>query len=205
MVWSLFDDMEQCTEEEVQRLLAVVSPQRREQAMRIKHLAGRYACLKSYEILMELIDRFEDSKMNEGAPAHSQFSILNSPFSTNEHGKPFFPDFPDIHFNISHCKHAIAVVVDDKPVGIDVERFVNPSPNLLRYTMNDDEVAQVEQSEHPERTFAMLWTQKEALFKLYGTGITDDIRQLLTLPRPTVALTTTYHENYCCTIARIEN
>lgn len=196
--------MAQCTEAEVSRLLDVVSPQRREQAMRIKHLAGRYACLKSYEILMELIDRFEDSKMNEGAPAHSQFSILNSPFSTNEHGKPFFPDFPDIHFNISHCKHAIAVVVDDKPVGIDVERFVNPSPSLLRYTMNDDEVAQVEQSEHPERTFAMLWTQKEALFKLYGTGITNDIRQLLTLPHPTIALTTTYHENYCCTIATLE-
>ena len=200
----IFDDMSQCTEAEVSRLLDVVSPQRREQAMRIKHLAGRYACLKSYEMLTQIIDNSKLIIDNyDGSRPNSQFSIINYQF--NEHGKPFFPDFPDIHFNISHCKHAIAVVVDDKPVGIDVERFVTPSPSLLRYTMNDDEVAQVEQSEHPERTFAMLWTQKEALFKLYGTGITDDIRQLLTLPRPTVALTTTYHENYCCTIARIEN
>ena len=48
---AVFDNMEQCTEEEVQRLLPLVSSQRREQALRYKHTLGRFCCLKSWLML----------------------------------------------------------------------------------------------------------------------------------------------------------
>ena len=55
MLYQIFDDMTQCSEQEVARLLPLVSAQRREQALRFTHLFGQYCCLKSYEMLQQLL------------------------------------------------------------------------------------------------------------------------------------------------------
>lgn len=184
-MWStVFSQMEQCNEAEVQRLLPLVSSQRREESLRFKHLAGQYACLKSYELLAQLLtDHY-------GVPAGTALD-----FHIGEHGKPVLRNYPNIHFNLSHCPRAIAVIVDDKPVGIDVERFIEPKPSLLRYTMNETEVQEVELSKHPEQTFAALWTRKEALFKYLGTGIRDNLRDILDTPPTDVYLKTSIDES----------
>lgn len=163
--------MEECTAEEVQRLMEVITPSRREEARKFRFLAGQYNCLKSYEMLHQLLHE------HYGIPLNEDLRL-----DIGEHGKPSLHDYPDVHFNLSHCPNAIAVVVDDHPVGIDVERFIEPKPSLLRYTMNDIEVQQVETAEHPDEAFARLWTRKEALFKYYGTGIRDTLRNILTDP-----------------------
>ena len=59
MLVSIFDQMEQCTEEEVARLLPLVTEQRREQALRYRHTFGRFACLKSHLMLCELVGKRE--------------------------------------------------------------------------------------------------------------------------------------------------
>ena len=56
--------------------------------------------------------------------------------------------------------------------------------------MNDNEAQQVRQSAQPERTFASFWTQKEALFKQRGTGITHELREVLAHPHPDIILET---------------
>ena len=165
---SVFTDMAQCSPEEVERMLQKVSGMRREEALRFKHLAGRYNCLKSHEMLSQLLWE------HYGIPMEEDLLL-----DVNKHGKPSLHDYPDVHFNISHCPHAIAVAVDDSPVGIDVERFVAPKSSLLRYTMNDGEVQEVESAEHPDEAFARLWTRKEALFKYYGTGIRSTLKEIL--------------------------
>lgn len=175
----VFSNMTQCSASEIQRLLPLVSPQRREQALRFKHLSGQYACLKSYEMLSQLLAKKFDIPIGT--------ELL---FNTNEHGKPTLRDFPQLHFNISHCPHAIAVIVGNHPVGIDVERFVTPKPSLLRYTMSDAEVYRIERARYPERTFARLWTRKEAVFKYLGTGIRDNLRTLLTDASPNIQIHT---------------
>ncbi len=186
MEYQIFDQMVLCNDIEVQRMLPLVSFQRREQALRFKHTFGQFACLKSYLLLQELLG----------------FSLAESTFFTSPHGKPYLADHPDIHFNISHCREAIAVAVDSNPIGIDVERFITPSSSLLNYCMNEKEEAQVLQSEHPDQTFAALWTQKEALVKLYGTGITNNLKSLLSLyDRTSISLRTTLHPSYALTIA----
>lgn len=158
---SVFDDMSLCTEQEVNRMLPLVSAQRREQALKFKFVSGRFACLKSYLMLSELtgLDAFE--------------------FIYNQHGKPSIAGYPEIHFSISHCQRAIAVAVSDSPVGIDVESFRKADDALLHRTMNEEEIRMVEASDCRERTFIELWTRKEAVFKLIGTGITDDILTVL--------------------------
>lgn len=161
MIVRIFDRMEECTEAEVERLLPLVSVQRREQALKFRHLFGRFACLKTYEMLMQMT------------------GLVFFDFSFSEKGKPFLREHPDLHFNISHCKNGLAVAVSKEPVGIDIEAFRSADDALLEYCMNPEEATAVRQSADPAQAFSSLWTRKEAVLKLRGTGITDDLHQVL--------------------------
>ena len=150
----IFDRMEECTEEAVQRMLPMVSEQRREQALQYKHTLGQFCCLKSWLMLKELMDEGMKGLMDE--------------WEYNEHGKPFIHCTPyTVHFNISHCKEGIAVAIDDLPIGIDIEAIRHADEELIRRTMNKEEQNQI----HNDRDFIRFWTQKEAVVKMLGTGI----------------------------------
>jgi len=161
---SIFDDMSQVTEAEVQRMLPLVDAQRREEALRYKHVFGQFACLKSWLMLKELL---------------KPLGIKDLKMDFNEHGKPFLTHYPNIHFNLSHCKNGIAVVVDFAPVGIDIESFRKDNIALLRKTMNPTEAEWISTSPDPVETFTQFWTKKEAVVKLRGTGIIDDLHHVL--------------------------
>ncbi len=192
MVYSIFENMERCTPEEVQRLLPLVPEEHQAIALKFKHTFGQFATLESILMLKELL--VSNGLVPEDDPLH---------FEYNPHGKPYLVNHQDVHFNISHCPNAIAVAVDSAPIGVDVERFVTPSESLLNYCLNEDEVQQVKQSACPEQTFAAFWTKKEALFKLRGTGITHELRNVLTLLQPNERLETTLFEEkkYAFTLA----
>ena len=160
----LFDDMNQVTEAEVQRMLNQVNEQRRNEALRYKHLFGQFTCLKSWLMLERLL---------------KPLGVDDMEFAYNEHHKPFLKHYPDIHFNLSHCKNGIAVVVDFSPVGIDIESFHKDNIALVRKTMNPAEEGWIRSSSDPVEVFTQFWTQKEAVAKLRGTGITDDLHHIL--------------------------
>lgn len=163
-VITLFDDMSQVTETEVQKILPLVNNQRRTEALRYKHLFGQYCCLKSWLMLEEML---------------KPMGIRDLEFDFNEHGKPFLKHYPDIHFNLSHCKRGITVAVDLVPIGIDIESFRNADESLVQKTMNDVEKAVIAASASPLETFIAYWTKKEAVLKLRGTGISTDLLQTL--------------------------
>ena len=81
------------------------------------------------------------------------------------YGKPYVANGP--FFSISHCKEAIAVALDDQPIGIDIESIRNVDQDLILRTMNEEEQKQI----HSNRDFTRLWTQKEAIVKAQGVGI----------------------------------
>ena len=161
----LFDNMDQCTEQEVERMLPLVSTQRREQALKYKHTFGKFCCLKSWLLLYDMLD--EQSKG------------LMERWEYNEYGKPTFhlsPFTSNLYFSISHCKEGIAVAIDDQPIGIDIEAIRHADEALVARTMNEGERVGMD-----DRKFTRLWTQKEAIVKAKGVGIQsfEQLRNIL--------------------------
>lgn len=149
--------MEECTEAEVNRLLPMVSPQRREQALRYHHTFGRYCCLKSWVLLLSEVT-------NPLKPGNDPV-LIPLEFRYNDYGKPYLDGGP--FFSISHCKEGIAVVVAENEVGIDIESIRKADADLIARTMNEQERLAIRN----DRDFTRLWTQKEALVKAQGVGI----------------------------------
>ena len=194
MLYRIFDDMTQCSEQEVARLLPLVSAQRREQALRYKHTFGQYCCLQSYKMLCELLA--------EWSRVH-QLPINQQPiFLYNDYGAPYIEGGP--YFSISHCKRGIAIAVSENTIGIDIEVIRTFNPDLMRKTMNEDEQLRITSSAIPEVEFIRFWTQKEALLKLQGTGIISDLHHVLTHAHD-VSWTeiSPLDKGYICTIASL--
>ena len=154
---------------DLEAALAEISEQRREQALKFKHELGQRLCVMAYQLLKQGL--------------REEYGITDNPvFEYNEHGKPSITGHPGIHFNLSHCKHAVVCVLSDRPIGVDVEYIRPYSESLAHYTMNDEELSQIQSAEHPDEAFIRLWTMKEAAMKLIGTGISNDLKQVLKAP-----------------------
>ena len=151
---------------DLQAALGEISEQRREQALKFKHEQGQRLCVLAYQLLKEGL--------------RQEYGITDNPiFDYNEHGKPSIVGHPKIYFNLSHCKEAVACVISDRPVGVDVECIREFKDSLINYTMNDEERTEIAASVTPEATFIRFWTMKEATAKLVGTGITHDVKSLI--------------------------
>lgn len=160
--------MTQCTPAEVERLLPLVSAQRREQALRFSHIFGQFCCLKSYEMLLSLLTDYY-------AAHHTEWSMED--FVYNDYGQPSLPHGP--YFSISHCRNGISVAIAEQPIGVDIESIRTIKPDLIHKTMNSAEQTAIAAAAQPNIAFTRLWTQKEALLKLRGTGIIDDLHDTL--------------------------
>lgn len=146
--------------------LGEISEQRREQALKFKHELGKRLCVLAYQLLKRGLDEV--------------YGIRENPvFEYNEHGKPMIVGHPEIFFNLSHCKEAAICVVSDQPVGVDVESVRSFNESLVRYTMNEAEVKEIESAEDQAVAFIRLWTMKESALKLIGTGISNELKQVL--------------------------
>lgn len=146
--------------------LLELSEQRRQLALRYRHELGRRTCAAAYLLLCEGLRK--------------EHGITEKPvFEFGEHGKPSIIGRPDLHFSLSHCREAAICVLSDRPVGIDIESVGRYNERLVRYTMNDEEMAQILASNRPDIAFTRLWTQKEAVLKCTGEGIGNDLKNVL--------------------------
>lgn len=209
----LFDSLSSITPEQLSQALAAMPEWRREKALRFKHEQGKKECAFSYLLLCQAlketygIDQQPSFIYGEhGKPALASFpgkpASPSSPSSLSPLSSPSSSSLP--HFNLSHCKQAIACVVSDHPVGIDVECLGRFSESLARHVLNADEYQQVITSPNPDLLFTRFWTQKEAIVKLTGRGIDDDLPNLL-LKYSHVTLRTEEHldKGYVLTVATI--
>jgi len=96
------------------------------------------------------------------------------------------------------------VAVDDQPIGIDIEAIRHADESLIERVMNEEEKWSVESLElrDRDRAFTRLWTQKEAVLKMKGTGIEsfEQLQNVLSKNRD-IELSTFEKEKYIYTIA----
>lgn len=98
--------------------------------------------------------------------------------------KPYLQDnLREIYFNLSHSGDiAVAAIAMGDEVGVDVERMKSDilEKNLEELIMTDRELVIYRDIplQNRREAFFALWTHKEALLKLEGTGITDEMNRL---------------------------
>ena len=85
--------------------------------------------------------------------------------SRTQEGKPFFPEMPLLHFNISHTKGWSLCAISNKPVGVDIEVLRPRREGLFRYCLTETEY---ERFDGTWQDFYRIWTLKEAWCKYLG-------------------------------------
>ena len=119
--------------------------------------------------------------------SHLKVDAKTLRFSFAEHGKPFLPEHPDCHFNLSHSGDYLAIAVTGiGEVGIDIEQLKQKSDF---YPLVKRCFAEVEQNcwlGLPESQkcieFYRFWTRKEAFVKATGRGIGLGLNQCVVSP-----------------------
>lgn len=100
-----------------------------------------------------------------------------------ENGKPWFPDRPDWHFNVSHSGGLALCAIADTEVGVDIEIVRNRTKGLPRYALNDIEYAWFAERGSRWEDFYTLWTLKESRAKCTGRGIFQTSVRDISVPR----------------------
>lgn len=159
MEYALYDDIENFSDDELAAALTQVSEQRREKALKYRYDSGKKQSVIAYMLLKRLLEKC--------------YGISSNPvFIEGEHGKPVMAEHKNIHFNMSHCQKAVACVVDDNPIGIDIENIPETlREGLCEYVFDKEELTMIHNAENPQIEFARLWTMKESYVKFTGTGI----------------------------------
>ena len=162
-------DIDVFNEDFIEKCVSFFPEWRKDKMLQYKHLKGRVQNGLAYLLLIKALQ--EEGIFNE-LPE----------FSYNEHGKPFLKNYPDWYFNISHCKTAVCCVLSKKEIGVDIEKVASYKESLADYICNENEYAELQNSENQAEDFYRLWTMKEAVFKMLGTGITKEIKNILNIP-----------------------
>ena len=91
-----------------------------------------------------------------------------------ENGKPYFPDAPDVHFNLSHSGERVMCVISPFEVGCDVEIIKGDRGKLAERFFKPEEsswIKRFETLEAQSEAFYRLWTLKECYMKVTGRGM----------------------------------
>ena len=91
----------------------------------------------------------------------------------NEVGAPIV-DTANTYISVAHTTGAVAVVIADTPVGVDIESLHKGFDRVASRYLSAEELA----LSSDDRWLAMVWSAKEAMYKLYGRKGVDLVEEL---------------------------
>lgn len=162
---ALFEQPDKVGVDELNRDLLLLPLWRKKKALSYHHLVDQVQCAKAYILLKNMLAE--------------EYGMVDIPeFEYGEYGKPLLKQ---VHFNLSHCCKGVICVVDDQPIGCDIEVIPDELDiDVLNTCFSLQEQNCIFSSSNPKVEFARLWTAKESLLKLLGIGLIDDLPSLLT-------------------------
>ena len=150
MIRLLYCSLAGCDSQSKERLYRLASPQRQMRADRYRKEEDRLRCLIADGLL--------------------RYAVGKCTVETGPQGKPYLPEHPDIHFNLSHSGPWVVLAMGDSPVGVDVECFCqNRNVEVLAKRQFTPEEQRFVGSS--QERFLRIWTAKEARLKWDGTGL----------------------------------
>ena len=138
---------------------------------------------KGKRMLIERYRKISDKKLCLAGDILSREAIyekcginpVDVKFDNSEFGKPYVVNNIDVHFNISHSGDYVICAIDDKPIGVDIEKITNINMDTTRYFCTSNELKYIfdNSPQNILQRFFRIWTLKEAYFKNIGTGLND--------------------------------
>ena len=154
-------------------------------------------CKKNEPLLLQLISRISNERQQrifkmrkrEARLASLGAEVclscaLNLPLPLNlnvaENGKPYLENGRE--FNISHSGDYVVCAVDEKPLGIDIERISRMRKAVFERIASPLEKATAEKLSDSDKNeyYCSVWTKKESLLKLTGEGIRKELSGVCT-------------------------
>lgn len=91
-------------------------------------------------------------------------------------GKPYFPEHPEVQFNVSHSGSYVACVVSCRESGVDIQEIRPEKANVAGRYFSRWEQEYIRQSENPEKAFIEIWALRESYLKKTGEGLALSLR-----------------------------
>lgn len=104
-------------------------------------------------------------------------SMSNLNIQQGEFGKPYLPEFSDIHFNISHSGDYVVCAFFDSPIGVDIQTILTYSEKIAKRVLSCEKIKKIEESQNPDLAFTTCWAEKEALLKMVGCGFSGEVNE----------------------------
>ncbi len=89
-------------------------------------------------------------------------------------GKPYLPDYQDIYFNLSHSGDYAVCVLNDSPVGVDIEECKDYRENVAKrfFAPNEyEDICSLQDLHDQVQRFYQYWVLKESFMKATGLGM----------------------------------
>jgi 4'-phosphopantetheinyl transferase len=149
------------------RCYAVLDDTEKERAMHYRQAADRQRYVIQHGLLRVLLGWYFNKP------------LFSDAFRYGEHGKPYLmaDDAHRCFFSLSSSSGTFLIAIGDKEIGIDMEQSrpdFDYQDIAIQYFSKEEQIY-IATSAHPEQTFFLLWTRKEALLKVTGKGINEDL------------------------------
>lgn len=102
------------------------------------------------------------------------FGLKDYLINSDENEKPYLVR-SNLHFNLSHSGNYVLCVCGDERVGCDIQIIKSYNEKIAKRFFTCDEYNVLCVSDCKETDFTRLWTLKESVLKLHGTGISGGL------------------------------
>lgn len=160
MIQVLCVDLSSADEGTYNRLYGQASPARKARADRYRRREDALRCVAADALLRRILGT-DYCRMEKTAD-----------------GKPFLPERPDFHFNLSHSGNWAVIAWGSCEVGVDVEAFcehTNMEAITRRFFAEEEQRYIFAEESHRRERFFEIWTGKESYLKYLGTGLKKDL------------------------------
>ncbi|HZG18216.1 MAG TPA: 4'-phosphopantetheinyl transferase superfamily protein [Candidatus Bathyarchaeia archaeon] len=148
--------------------MQLVAPEKQRRIQQYRHREDAYRSLLG-ELLVRSVICKKCGRPNESLH-----------FASNEYGKPFVTDEPDLHFNLSHSGEWVVCVFHTQPVGVDIEEMISIDFQMAALILSEKEQLVFTQKKQQEQMdyFYTMWTIKESVTKAIGKGLSIPVASI---------------------------